>query len=119
MNKIDNNYERGDVLLVSLSPTIGSEQANVRPTIVVSNEVFHKLNIVTVVALTSRNLEFPGRVTINPDEGNGLQEASDVLTFQIRTVSTDKSRIIKKRGRISKIDMNNIDEALMVSLKLF
>ncbi len=112
------NYERGDVILVSFSPVIGSEQADVRPALIVSNELFHRLSIVTVAAMTSRIIISPGRVEITPDSGNGLDKPSDVLAYQVRTISTDPRRILKKLGRVSQHDLQRVDGALKIALKL-
>lgn len=116
--KKEKNYQRGDVLLVAFLPVIGSEQADIRPAVIVSNELFHRLRIVTVVAVTSRKLSFPGRVSVDPDEGNGLTEPSDILAFQIRTISTNPKRIIKKLGRLSHTDIQKINNALKITLQL-
>lgn len=110
--------KRGDVVLVAFSPVVGSEQADLRPAVIVSNSLFHRLNIVTVVALTARKLSFPGRIPIDPDANNGLQKKSDALAFQIRTISTRPERLVKKLGYLSKKDINKLDEALKISLAL-
>jgi|CXWL01.1.fsa_nt_gi mRNA interferase MazF len=111
-------YERGDVVKVSLSPVIGSEQADIRPAVIISNDLFHRLNIVTVAAITSRIIRSPGRVSLEPDSGNGLDKPSDVLAYQVRTIATDPKRILKKLGRISQRDMHRVEEALKIALKL-
>ncbi|MDP2691169.1 MAG: type II toxin-antitoxin system PemK/MazF family toxin [bacterium] len=112
------SYERGDVVLVAFSPVVGSEQADTRPAIVVSNELFHRLRIVTVAAVTSRKRAFPGRVSIDPDSSNGISKPSDVLAFQLRTISTNPKRILKKLGKIAPEDLKRLDVALRVVLKL-
>lgn len=111
-------YKRGDVVLVSLSPVVGSEQADTRPGVVVSYEPFHRLKVVTVVALTSTIISSPGRVLIQPDNRNGLSVPSDALAYQVRTLSTHPKRILKTLGKVSKKDLIRIEEALKIVFHL-
>ncbi|MDP2691906.1 MAG: type II toxin-antitoxin system PemK/MazF family toxin [bacterium] len=112
------SFDRGDVILVNFSPVVGSEQGNIRPAIVVSDEIFQRLGLIIVVAITSRIIQSFGRVPLKPDSANGLDKASDVLAYQVRTISTDQKRIVKKLGRLSQRDLARIDEALKIVLKL-
>lgn len=112
------NYERGDLILVNFSPVIGSEQDNIRPAVVVSDEDFQRLGLVIVVAVTSRLIQSFGRVPLQPNPANGLDKPSDVLAYQVRTISTDPKRILKKLGTLSQHDVQRVDEALKIALKL-
>ena len=112
------NHKRGDIILVCLSPVVGSEQADTRPAVVVSYERFQRLKVITVVALTSTIISAPGRVVIQPDERNGLKNPSDALAYQIRTISASPARILKKKGSLSAQDLRRIDEALKMVLHL-
>jgi mRNA interferase MazF len=111
-------FKRGDVVLVSLSPVIGSEQADLRPAVIVSYELFQRLKVVTVVALTSRIIDAPGRVLIQADKTNGLKISSDALAYQMRTISTDPRRIKKKLGKLSSEDVKRVDQAMRLVLVL-
>lgn len=86
---------RWRVLFAELDPTLGSEQAGVRPVIVVSDEDFNQaVNLATVLPLTSRK---PGR-RVYPNEvllqagAAGLSVDSIVLAHQIRTIARQRFR---------------------------
>jgi len=85
---------RFDVWIVSLNPTVGTEIKKTRPCVVVSPDVVNKyLNTVTIVPLTSTLKTYPTRVDCRFENKDG-QLAVD----QLRSV--DKSRLIKRMGKI-------------------
>ena len=86
---------RWRVLFADLDPTLGSEQAGVRPIVIVSDEDFNQaVNLATVLPLTSRK---PGR-RVYPNEVlleagvAGLTADSIVLAHQIRTLARQRFR---------------------------
>lgn len=96
---------RGDVYIVTLNPTKGSEQQGSRECVVVSPESMNtSLNTVIVVPLTTKKKDWPTRVNtyFKTTEGQAICE-------QIRTV--DKSRLKDFRGRLQQ---NEIDEIRLV-----
>jgi mRNA interferase MazF len=87
--------ERGEVWLVALDPTVGSEIQKTRPCVVVSPpEMNEYLNTVIVAPMTTGSRPAPFRVGLTFARKRGL-----ILLDQIRTV--DKERLIKKTGAIS------------------
>jgi mRNA interferase MazF len=85
---------RGDVWLVNLDPTVGSEIRKSRPCVVVSpSELNDHLKTVIVTPMTSQGFQAPFRIALTFQGTTGL-----VLLDQLRTI--DKSRLIKKLGRI-------------------
>ena len=76
---------------LNLNPVIGSEQAGVRPCIVISADYTNGLNQVTVLPITSMKKSY---TTIYPNEVflPKLPKDSLVLAHQMRTV--DKQRLI-------------------------
>jgi mRNA interferase MazF len=87
--------ERGEVWLVALDPTVGSEIQKTRPCVVVSPpELNEHLNTVIVAPMTTGSRPAPFRVGLTFARKRGL-----ILLDQIRTV--DKDRLIKKAGAIS------------------
>ncbi|QDK82446.1 type II toxin-antitoxin system PemK/MazF family toxin [Spirosoma sp. KCTC 42546] len=85
---------RFEVWLVSLDPTRGSEIAKTRPCVVISPDSVNKyLNTVIIAPLTSAHKPYPTRVDCQFD-GRVGQIALD----QERSV--DKSRLVKKLGRL-------------------
>ncbi len=100
-------YQRFEVYLVILDPTVGSEIKKTRPCIIISpNEMNNHISTVIIAPLTSRLRNYPTRV---PCKVEGKQ--GQVVLDQIRTV--DKSRLIKKITTITKPVQNKITSKLI------
>lgn len=85
---------RGEVWLVNLDPTIGSEIRKSRPCVVISPpELNDHLKTVIVAPMTSQGFQAPFRISLTFQGTTGL-----VLLDQLRTI--DKSRLMKKLGRL-------------------
>ncbi len=85
---------RGDVWLVNLDPTVGSEIRKSRPCVVISPvELNDHLKTVIVAPMTSQGFQAPFRISLTFHGTTGL-----VVLDQLRTI--DKSRLIKKLGRL-------------------
>lgn len=80
---------------LNLNPVMGSEQAGVRPCIVISADYTNGLNQVTVLPITSMKASYttiyPNEVFL-PKEISKLPKDSLVLAHQMRAV--DKQRLI-------------------------
>ena len=86
---------RGEIWLVNLDPTIGSEIRKSRPCLVISPPELHDhLRTVMLAPMTTASRPAPFRVPISHDGKRGL-----VLIDQIRTV--DKGRLIRRLGATS------------------
>lgn len=86
---------RGDIWLVNLDPTVGSEIQKTRPCVVVSPPEIHNfLRTALVAPMTSKGFGAPFRVPVTHGGKRGL-----VLLDQVRAV--DKVRLVKKAGRVS------------------
>jgi mRNA interferase MazF len=86
---------RGDIWLVSLDPTVGSEIKKSRPCVVVSPPEMHDyLRTVIVAPMTTKSRPAPFRVPLSHGGKKGL-----ILLDQIRAV--DKVRLAKKMGNVS------------------
>lgn len=86
---------RGEVWLVALDPTLGSEIQKTRPCVVVSPPELHDhLRTVIVAPMTSKGHAAPFRVQVTFKRKKGL-----ILLDQIRTV--DKIRLVKKEGSVA------------------
>jgi mRNA interferase MazF len=107
---------RGDIFYADLRPTVGSEQAGVRPVLVVQNDVANRLSpTVVVCALTSqlKRPQLPTHVLV-PDLDPGAP--SVLLVEQMRTL--DKRRLLRRIGQASPTVMRAVDRALARSLGL-
>jgi mRNA interferase MazF len=86
---------RGDIWLVALDPTVGSEIKKGRPCVVVSPPEMHDyLRTVIVAPMTTKGRAAPFRVPLSHAGKKGL-----ILLDQIRAV--DKVRLTKKLGAVS------------------
>ena len=89
-----------EIWIADLDPTAGFAQAGKRPVLIISgNAMNSKSGLVIVCPLTTGLKNFAGNVVLQPDEINGLTLPSEILTFQVRTISS--SRLIKRIGLVS------------------
>jgi len=111
--------ERGDIVIINLEPVKGSEQGKIRPCIVLQNNVGNKYCPTTIVAPITSSIsekKYPTEVRINSNE-SGLPKESTILLNQLRTISI-KDRIIKKVGKLDSSKIQEVNEALKISLDL-
>lgn len=109
---------RGEVWIVNLDPTIGHEIKKSRPAVIVQNNLGNKYSPITIVApVTSQNTEevYPIEVLLTKQNA-GMEKESKALLNQIRAV--DKRRLVKRIGRLSEDAIEQINEALKISLAL-
>ncbi len=86
---------RGEIWLVNLDPTVGSEIRKTRPCVVVSPRVIHDhLRTVIVAPMTTKRQATPFRIGMTHGGQKGL-----ILLDQMRAV--DKTRLAKKLGAVS------------------
>ncbi|MBD9530885.1 type II toxin-antitoxin system PemK/MazF family toxin [Comamonas sp. CMM01] len=87
--------KRGEIWLVNLDPTVGSEIQKTRPCVVVSPaELNDNLRTVIVAPMTSKGFAAPFRIPMTHGGTKGL-----ILLDQMRTV--DKARLVKKAGAVA------------------
>ena len=90
---------RGEVWLVALDSTMGSEICKTRPCVVVSPPEMHDyLRTVIVAPMTTAGRPAPYRISLRFSGKNGL-----VLLDQIR--SLDKARLVKRVGMVSPVTL--------------
>lgn len=109
-------YHRGDIVWVDFGDTVGSEQGDVRPAVIIQNEVGNKHSPCVIVAIMTSREKKPmiTHVGINPSTETGLTKPTTVMTEQIRTI--DKSRILSWAGKLGDRMMNCIDRAILASI---
>ena len=87
--------KRGEIWLVSLDPTIGSEIKKSRPCVIVSpGELNDNLRMVIVAPMTSKGFAAPFRVPVTHAGTKGL-----IVLDQVRAV--DKVRMVRRLGAVS------------------
>lgn len=112
--------ERGEIYFVTLSPTVGREQAGTRPALVVSIDTINVLPLVitVVVGTKGQNItrDYPTNVRIASHE-SGLPMETVFLCFQLR--SLDPNRFPgPPAGRLSDPAMARVEAALRYCLGL-
>jgi len=111
--------KQGEIWLVTLDPTIGSEIRKTRPSIIVNDNVLGKLPLKIIEPLTDWKDRYeiaPWMVRIEPNQINKLTKVSSADCFQIRSISEE--RCIKKPGEVDEPVLANIRKALAVVLSI-
>lgn len=113
MARVKKTPRRGDVYWVALDPTLGTEIQKTRPGIVVSNDSCNTYGSRVVVLPITSNVEslYPGEALIQVG-GKTVRALGD----QIRSI--DKARLRNRIGRLSQAEMQDVDDALRVTLSL-
>jgi mRNA interferase MazF len=113
---------RGDLYLVDVEPTQGSEANKTRPAVIVSNDAANRTaertgrGVVTVVPVTSNTQRvYPFQVLIAAGDG-GLDADSKAQAEQLRSV--DCRRLIHRLGSLKAATLHRLDEAVRVHLAL-
>lgn len=97
---------RGDVWLISLDPTVGSEIRKTRPCVVVSPPEMHdNIRTVIIAPLTSGSRPAPARVAVTFNGIEGL-----VMVEHVRSV--DKQRLIKRLGSLDPSALSQVLDTL-------
>ncbi|TAN40484.1 MAG: mRNA-degrading endonuclease [Nitrospirae bacterium] len=81
---------RGDIILLSLNPTLGHEQAGTRPAVVLSPDIYHEASgLCLVCPITNQVKGYPFEVAIE-----GTRKTTGVaLADQIRSVDWQARKI--------------------------
>lgn len=108
MNKLP-EPKQGEVWLVDLNPTQGTEISKIRPAVVVSCDSVGKLPLRIVVPLTdwkSRYEAYPWFTALTPSRQNGLSKSSGADGFQIRSISCERFK--QKLGCVAVAELEDI-----------
>jgi len=88
-----------------------------RPVVIVQDDAFDATASVTVCALTTDPTDAPlFRLSVEPNEGNGLRAACRLMADKITTMS--RSRLGRKVGRLDEEDLVRLNRAALVFLGL-
>ncbi len=101
---------RGEIYWANLNPTVGHEQAGLRPVLILSRDVFNKHSgTVIAVAITSQPQKAGFPLTLELASAK-LPKKSWVKISQIRTLSV--KRLGEKIGKVSARELALVVEGL-------
>ncbi|OGI93965.1 hypothetical protein A3A03_02950 [Candidatus Nomurabacteria bacterium RIFCSPLOWO2_01_FULL_40_18] len=99
--------QQRDIYLADLNPTKGKEQKGKRPVVIVSGDTMNKnFSVFIICPISSKIKNYAGCVKLEKNKINKLDENSEIITFQIRTIA--KERMIKKIGEITNEQLKEI-----------
>jgi mRNA interferase MazF len=108
---------RGDVIIASLDPAMGSEAAKTRPVLVVSNDAANRSSpVITIVPISSRITRLFDFQVFLPKDETGLPKDGRAQCEQVRAISVQ--RIGRRVGRLGAERLAEVDEALRLHLDL-
>jgi mRNA interferase MazF len=113
---------RGQIVIVRLDPTLGSEVSKTRPAVIVSNDAANAIatrlgrGVITVVPVTSNVTRvYPFQVLL-PARLTGLPRDSKAQAEQVRSVTVE--RIGHRLGQLPAALVSQLDQALRIHLGL-
>ncbi len=99
--------QRFEIYLVNLDPTVEKEIQKTRPCLVISpDEMNSYIATVIIAPMTTKGREYPTRVKCRFGGKDG-----QIVIDQLRTI--DKSRLVKKLGKISPKTQKEVVSVLM------
>lgn len=102
--------EQYAIVLVNLSPTIGSEISKTRPCVIASPiEMNRNLRTVIVIPMTTSPKKYPTRVEVNFQQKKGYMAVD-----QIKTI--DATRIKSLLGHLSKREISALKSVIRQTL---
>jgi mRNA interferase MazF len=113
---------RGEIRLIDLEPTRGSEANKRRPAVIVSNDRANATadrlarGVITVVPVTSSIARVFPFQTLLPADATGLRVTSKAQAEQVRSVSIE--RVGAVLGQVPAELMAELDDALRLHLQL-
>jgi mRNA interferase MazF len=100
---------RGDFVTIAMQGDFGKP----RPALVIQADMFNELATITVLPVTSTLVGAPlFRVTVQPNEKNGLQKPSQVMVDKAITVKREK--VGNTLGHIDTVTMIEIERCMAV-----
>lgn len=101
-------FDRGDIVSVSLDPTVGHEQRGARPVLVLTTKAFNRLGDVLVAPITQGGdfARYAGfAVTLT---GTGCKTQGVALVNKIRMLDL----VARKAHKVDRVPQEVIDDAL-------
>lgn len=112
-----NNIVRGEVWLADLETGKKSEQSRIRLALIISATELNvgPFGLVTVLPVTTRQLDVPSHVILEPPEG-GIVKTSFIACDKVHTIANE--RLVRKLGLIRTDTMRLVEQRLAMILGL-
>ncbi len=110
--------KRGEIWMVEMDPTRGSELRKTRPAVVLSSNSIRSLAVRVIVPLTGWQGPFqslPWKIKLEPNSQNGLDKVSAADALQVRCVSVD--RFLSQRGTLPQSLVDEIVDGIHYCLE--
>jgi len=105
-----------DIYIANLNPGMGREQKGMRPVVIVSGDAMNgNLGLSLICPISSKIKNYAACVPLKKNRLNMLKQKSEIITFQIRTIS--QKRLRKKVGEISQQELEQVFKGLADVLK--
>ena len=107
---------RGEIWLADLNPTRGSEQAGIRPVLILQNDVVSRYTSTALTLPLTTNLRrasLPTCVLVPKGEG-GLSSDSVVLCHQLRVL--DRGRLTRNLGTVAPSTLSAVEARVLFAL---
>ena len=101
-----------EIWLANLNPTKGKEQQGLRPVLIISGNSMNKhTGLIIVLPISSKIKHLTGCIVLDKNKTNGLSVKSEILTFQVRTITSE--RLIKKIGEVDEQTLHSLKQHLV------
>lgn len=101
-------FGRGDIVMVSLDPTLGHEQKGMRPALVLSTAAYNTLGVVLVAPITQGGDFARHAGFATPLSGSGTKTQGVILVNQIRMLDLQA----RKAKRVETVPEYVVEDAL-------
>jgi mRNA interferase MazF len=110
---------RGDVVWVNCEPSVGAEPKKIRTCVVVSNDIANRFGqIITAVPTQRFSPERKARAYMVDLRAPRSTLKADRVANASMVTSWDRSRVLKREGRVTAETLHRLDVALRLHLGL-
>lgn len=87
-----------EIWFADLKPTKGSEQARIRPVVILSgNALNDHMPVIFIAPLSTKVKRYKGNPVLTPTKTNGLKSDAEIILFQMKSIA--KLRLKKKSAK--------------------
>ena len=113
--------KRGMIIDANLDPTLGSETGKIRPSVIVTNDIYNErvpvIQVVPITEWSEKKSRIKTNIEIHPSPGNGLSKKFIADCLQARPID-HRHRLIKIRGKLSSAKVQEINRSLRIVFEL-